>query len=455
LGPENLGIYTILYNLQGIVVLLAVFGIPSATVKFVAEFNIKDREIVEKIISTSFFLVLVITFFVSFIYFSTANFIAIRLYSEPILIVLIMVSSVTVVFTSIFSLFQSILQGLHKIEILSKLNILNSFISFPIIVYLAYSYGLLGAVVGALTYAIIRMVINFGFTYKVLKEKKVKFQFNIDKKVAKKLLNYGLPAFLSIIVVMPAFWFANTILALKSGFGQVGLFGVAQSLSSLLMFIPSAIAIPLVPIISELHVVRPTEMSNIVSKIFKLIMLLLLPFTVTLCLFSKIIVSVIYGPAFYGAWHILFFMSIAVFLIAINSVIGNVLSGTGKMWEAFGINLIWMIFFVSSSYYFINIYGLIGLGFAYVLSYLIYNVVVYSYTQRKLHVKFKNKEIAGILLLASVAFLASYFILISMEGSIFYLSSIGVILFLVAIEHRLLTKEDKKTVVNLFKGVKE
>jgi len=451
LGPENLGIFTILNNLQGTVALLATFGIPAATIKFVAEFNATDRTTLERAISTSFFLISPIAILISIIYFLSAKIIALRLYHEQILVALIMVSAITVVILSMFSPLQSILQGFHKIELFSRLNILNSFISLPIIIYFVFKYGLIGAVIGALITAVIKTAINFRFVYKVLKEKKVNFQFNIDQKIAKKMLNYGFPTLLSGIVVIPAFWFANTTLALKSGFGQVGLFGVAKTLSNFLMFIPSAIAVPLVPLISELHAIDPREMSNLVSRIFRLVGLFLLPLVLILGLYSRNIISIVYGDQFYDAWYILFFMAFTTFLIALGSIIGYVMLGIGKMWEAFAVNLFWMSVFIPSSYFLVLNYSLDGLGYAYLLSYILFTALVMIYGTKKLNIKFKNLE--PLVIFSTSSFVLSFFILSYLSGILFYISSLVFLIGLICLEYATLVKEDKELLFKSIRGL--
>lgn len=450
LGPENLGIFTILTNMQGIVALLAVFGIPAATVKFVAEFNVKDKKILDNTISTSMFLISFLAIFISVIYFSSANLIALNLYHEPVLIPLIKISSITVLISSSSLILKSILQGFQKIELLSKLNILNSIISLIMVSYLVFNYGLIGAVIGVFIYTVISTSINLRYTYLIFKEKKVNFQFNINKKVTKKILNYGFPALLSSIVVIPAFWFANTILALKSGFGQVGLFGVAQNLANLLMFIPSAIAIPLIPIISELYTKNIIEMSSIISRIFRVVGLFLLPFAISIALFSKDIINIVYGQQFCGAWYILFFMAATIFLSAFDSIIGSVMLGTGKMWEAFGVNLFWMCCFIPLSYFFITNYGLNGLGYAYLISYLFFTVLITLYATKKLKIKFEN--LSSLIAISVASFTISFLILIKLDGGLFYATSIIFLIGLIVVEYLILTKEDRDLIYSNIRG---
>lgn len=451
LGKENMGLLTILINLQAIVMIFATFGIPPATVKFLAEYNITDKNILDKLISTSFIIIFIFAIVSGSIYFLSANFISNEFYHEQVLFNLILISALTVILLSLLTFINSAMQGIQKIKLMSKLTILNSIVSIPIVLFFVFTYGLIGAAIAALISTIINLIITFSYIRQVLKDKNIQLTLYFDNKIAKKLFNIGLPTLLSGLMVAPAFLFANTTLALKSGFADVGLFGAAYTISSTLMFIPNAIAIPLIPMISELHASNIDEMSRLVSRIYRLVGLIVLPFSVVIGLFSKNIILLLYGQQFYEAWQILFLMTIGVYLMALNSVIGNVLSGTGKMWEGFGLNLIWLIFFIGGSYYLIKFFGLRGLGFAYIISYMIHTFNVYIFINKKLNIrieKFFGQHVIG-----AIIFILTYSITANIYEKYSLVLLIFLIILLIFIEYTILT-EDERLFISTKIGVK-
>lgn len=450
LGPTNLGIFSILIYLQGIVFMVAIFGIPGAIAKFTAEYEAKDKEGLEKVISTSFSLVLVLAIICASLFFVSSGFIANELYHTPILAILIMISAFTVTISAVVVSMSSLLQGFQRIKLLSKLDVVKALISLPIFLFLILRYGLVGAVLAGLAVAIISLILFSRYAHKVLQQRKVKLKPSIDRKIAKKISNYALPNFLADVVIMPALLFGVTILALKYSFGEVGLFRVANSLSNAVLFIPIAVGIPLFPMISSLQASDEKKIPIVFSKTFRIVGFITLPITVGLGLFSKIILPFIYGAAYYDAWHVLFFIATTTYIISLTRIGGEVLGGLGKMWQILGISVVWMVVFVSASYYFIGIYGLIGLGLALLLAQITYILIQLGYLSR---LNLKIERLAHLSILGLVAFGTCYIILTTLNGIMFYVSATALILTIVSVEYLLLTKEDRALIYKNIKSL--
>lgn len=450
LGPTNLGILSILSHLQGIVFMVAIFGIPAAIVKFTAEYEAKDKEGLEKVISTSLSLVLVLAIICALLFFLSSDFVANELYHTPILAILIMISAFTVIFSAVIVSMSSLLQGFQRIKLLSKLDVVQALISLPIFLFLILKYGLVGAVLASLVVAILSLILFGRYAHKALQQRKVKLKLGIDRKIGKKILNYALPSFLADVVTVPALLFGVTILALKCSFGEVGLFRVANSLSNAILFIPIAVGIPLFPMISGLQASGWEKIPKVFSKTFTMVAFITLPLTVGLGLFSKIILPIVYGAAYYNAWFMLFFMAATAYIVSLTRIGSEVLSGLGKMWQQLGMNAIWMAVFISISYYFIGIYGLIGLGFALIVGQLVYIVIQLVYLYK---IKLVVRGLAPLSALSLGAFVTCYIVLTTLNGTKFYLSAIILILAIIGIEYLLLTKEDRNLIYENIRGL--
>lgn len=449
LGPENLGIWAILSYLQSIALMFAVIGVSSACVKFISEFASTDKKMTEELISTSITLILLFATLTCIVYFLFSDYIAVGIYNNPLLATLIKISSFTVFIASLTSVFGGIIHGFQEIKLLSKVIIIKAVITLIVLLPLIYIYGLVGAIVGLLIAEFCYFVLIFKYALDITIKNNISIKLGLKKILIKKLLNYGFPSLLGGLVVTPAALYAASILALSEGFVQVGLFRVANTLSNYLMFIPLAMSVPLFPIISELHANNSKKLSKVISKSFKFVALITLPVAVGLGLFSKMIIPTIYGEAFYDAWQILYLMSATMFLLSTGTILGNVFSGTGKMWQGFGVNFLWMIVFVGASHYFVGLYGLIGLGYAYLISYISHTIVQLTYFDKKLNIKFSGLKF--LFSFASLTFLVSYMILTTLDGFIYYLISSTFMLVLIICDYFILTKNEKKL---LFQHIK-
>lgn len=450
LGPENLGIWAILSYLQGIAFMFAVVGVSSACVKFISEFASTDKKMTGEVITTSITLILLFATLTSIVYFLFSDYIAVGIYNNPLLATLIKISSFTVFIASLTSVFGGIIHGFQEIKLLSKVSIIKAVITLLVLLPLIYAFGLIGAIVGLLIAEFCYFVLIFKYALDITIKNKISIKLGLKRIVIKKSLNYGFPSLLGGLAVLPATLYVTSILALSEGFVQVGLFRVANTLSNYLMFIPLAMSLPLFPIISELHANNTNKISEVISTSFRFAALITLPVAVGLGLFSKIIIPTIYGEAFYDAWLILYFMSATMFLMTIGIILGNVFSGTGKMWQGFGVNFLWMIVFVGTSHYFVGLYGLIGLGYAYLISYIFHTVVQLTYFDKKLNIKFSGLKF--LFSFALLAFLVSYIVLTTLDGFIYYLVSLALMMVFIICVYFILTKNERKIFYDYIKN---
>jgi len=83
LGPENLGILTILRNIGMIVIPLIMCGIPIAMTKFIAEYNVNDPDKLKNTLSTGFTILLVTSLVGSILYYLSSDFVAVIYIMNP------------------------------------------------------------------------------------------------------------------------------------------------------------------------------------------------------------------------------------------------------------------------------------------------------------------------------------------------------------------------------------
>lgn len=84
-----------------------------------------------------------------------------------------------------------------------------------------------------------------------------------------------------------------------------------------------------------------------------------------------------YGNSFREGYLVLIILSFTAVLISLNTVIGQVIAGIGKMWIGFAINLLWATVFLYLAFQFMSSgAGAKGLALAMLFSYLVHTLVV-------------------------------------------------------------------------------
>lgn len=448
LGPSDLGIFSILGNLQAMVSTIATFSIPIALTRYIAAS--KSNEEAGHILSTSIVLIFFFSLFSSIIYYLSASYFS-KVYNEPILISLIAISSLIVFFNAYADIGNYLLQGLHQITLLSKINVLKTPIAIVLFIVSIYFYGLIGAVIASLLATIINLFIYMVYLPPYMKG--ISLNFNINNlKQYKTLINYSIPSFLAVIVISIVSLYANSILAINTGFESVGLFKIASTLSSVLLFIPSAICVPLFPLISELDSIDKEKLSHTFSDVTKILISILLPLTVAMGLFSKIIIELLYGSTYSDAWFPTFIMTITTFLMSIGLIQGVFLQGTAKVWGSFLLNILWAISFIILLNLFIE-KGINGIAYAYLISYVFYVLTMIIYLQIKLRIEFLNwkKLLFHMLSIFSI----SYFIIKLLNGYVFIFASILLIIITIYAVFSQLNSKEKEIFISFLNNNKE
>ena len=442
LGPENLGILSILRGIGVIVIPLIMCGIPIAITKFIAEYKIRDEQALDSIISTGFTILVITSIAGSIIYFLLSDVVAIGIYHEPILGLLIRINSIFILSTVLLNLGIAALQGFQKIRTIAILNVVNTLIGIPILYVFIIKMSLVGAVIAGAVSGIISLILILSIIKPLFRDEHIKLKLKIDNRFFKKMVPFALPITLSIFIVRPAYLFGITYLSLTQGFADVGLFKIASGIYNIILFVPGAISISLLPIISELHASSIEKRSTINSKILRLVLLFSLPLCLGVGLLSKYVILVLYGQEYIGAYFVTYIMAITAFFSAYFVVAYNIFLGTGRTWQALGFDVILACTFLLTSYYFIGLFGIIGLGLAYLVTNVILVPIELAYLIRK-----SELEIGFIwlpLLISTVFIFASFLVIRYLQGAMFFCGVAALITCSVCTLYVILSKEEKK-----------
>lgn len=449
LGPENLGILTILRDIGMIIIPLLMCGIPIAMTKFIAEYE-TNQDKLKRIVSTGFTTVLFISFIGAIIYFVASNFVAVNIYHKPILGMLIKIDAIFIVFSVLMSFGIGILQGFQHIKSMAIINIINAIIILPILYFFIISMNLIGAVVAGAIGTIIHFLTVLKFIMPILHEKRLYPRLYIDKDSMSTLLKFSLPLLLSTIILKPARLYGLSYLAVFSSYTEVGYFRVATSLFTIALFVPSALSVPLLPMVSELQL-NAKKRSDMISRIVRLQLLILLPVVFGLGLLSKHVLFVLYGPKYVNADVITYLMLYTAFLASIYSIFGTLLTGTGRTRHILLIDIVNAGMFFLASAYLIDLFGVNGLGLLWLSTSAVLLPPYVFYLTKTSDIDFSLIKVPVLL---GILFLSSGFILISaFQGIDLVVYSIILIILLLTTEIIILSEDDKRILSGALKSI--
>ena len=233
------------------------------------------------------------------------------------------------------------------------------------------------------------------------------------------------------------------MLARHAGFEQVGLFGVAFATAQIIMLIPSSLSIPAVSFMSETYASsRHEKFSNLVGTNIRLIWALTLPIAFGCAIFAPWIVRLFFGAAYREAAILASMMSFVSIVIAVGSIAGNAVAGSGRMWHALWINGFWVVTFVSSGVFLVPAWGAKGLAITFAVSYLLLAAFLSLYSAVVLRVRFE--ELKTLTILTTACVLGAILLIKSLTATSFCLVAVFAQLALIGTEWRIVLSPSER-----------
>lgn len=177
LTKGEMGIYNYLSSVLFLIIVFADFGISTATTKYVAQYNTISKEKVGKVLFNSSLIILL----VSSLLITILAFFAHRVFPDNYIYLYYALPFIFIY--PLTSLLDGIYRGLKRFKILAIVAVLNGILGIICSYLLVKNFGLIGAIVNQgvffSIYAIALLVMHKGF------------EFKIDKKILKDIMNYS------------------------------------------------------------------------------------------------------------------------------------------------------------------------------------------------------------------------------------------------------------------------
>jgi O-antigen/teichoic acid export membrane protein len=161
---------------------------------------------------------------------------------------------------------------------------------------------------------------------------------------ARELAAFAVPAFLGGLSLAPAYWIGNLLLVRAGGATLSGYFGVASSLSQLVMFVPLTLAVPLLPMMSEVAAGGDRgRFSAFVARNARMVWCINLPLTIGIGVAAPVLVKVFFGARYAAATPAFTILACSNLLVALLGVAGAAFMARRRMWAGFAVNAAWLV----------------------------------------------------------------------------------------------------------------
>lgn len=248
-------------------------------------------------------------------------------------------TAIGVVFSSGAALTGAWLQGLNQFRILANVIVASSIPSGIAIVVLTYAWGVGGAVSSISVVAVIFMLLAW------VRCRDIRPAWKRPPKGALETvprllatgtaaLAGGLPAVIAPLVFT---WMLGA-----RGVANAGFFALSQTVSQLLLFLPNALTMALLPPLSRLAEDDPDAGATAFNASLNVCGSIVLIGTAVLLGLLPWIIPLVYGREFGPGVLMISWFAIAAPVVAVNMIIAQYLLARKKFWKAAAFNAVWM-----------------------------------------------------------------------------------------------------------------
>lgn len=355
-GDVGNAIYSSGYQIYALLLTLSSVGVPNAISKLVSErVAVGNYKGANRVFKVSFITFSIIGLFGTFLLFQSANFVANVVLQIPEAELTLVALSPSLFFVSIISVIRGYFNGIEKISITAKSQILEqvfktlfTIIIVEIVVIINGTNTVLMAAGAnlATTFSIILTFLYLLVFYKRninnILENKIQIKYKKERilNILKQILYVSIPiSFTAILTSLNKNIDSITVIrALKTFLTeneakiQYGILsGKVDTIITLPMSFNVAFATALVPAISSAKAVNDTKtIKNKISFSLLITILIGLPCTIGLFIFSDEIISLLFPNASSGG-ELLAISSITVIFVVITQTLNGALQGLGKV----------------------------------------------------------------------------------------------------------------------------
>lgn len=369
LGKEGYGEFGMVRTTINMFATLGGVGLGFTANRYVARFRDTDKRYSGQIVGSSYVLAAGFGACVGLCVFAGARFLSIGVLAAPQLEGGLKVAGFLLFLGAINGAQLGILQGLEAYRRLAVGAFAQGALGLLSFSVGSYYAGLNGALAGFLLYTLGGVLLFHGLIRRELRQQQIEPSYRQLKRVLPIFWSFSVPAALMGIAVAPFKWFAETELARSSNFKELGVFYAAMTVASMFLALVGTLNSPLISLTANLQDSKPSariQYLNLYGSWY-LFLVLAIP-----CLLFPHLPALIFGEGYGGpefrAVNLLLFVYCG--LLVYYQGIMRFVALHGSLWFGLFTNLCEGIALIVVFYYFAGS-GVVGLGYAYIASYLV------------------------------------------------------------------------------------
>jgi PST family polysaccharide transporter len=368
LDPHRLGVFAIVNYVLALGAAIVDLGVPVAAMRLVAESRVTRPAALRRIVGLLAATSLALAVAGALALLGGAGALS-DFYREPALAPLFRLAA-ALLFLSLFGGFLAgVLQGLGRIDTLAAVTPVKALVALGVTLVLLPPLGLVGVILAS----IVAELVAWPLVARTLRHalpagSRAAADPVPAPRVVADALAVSVPVVLNGLVLWGAAWFTRSYLARVAGYDPVGYFHVADACARLLLLLPSAVAVPFVPAVSESTAVSRQATGAMVEGTLRLTLFAVAPAGVFLCLAAEPVLVLVYGSAYVAAAPLTSALVLAAAFQALGVIVWSTLVGAGRTWSGFAVQAGGQAAAIALTVALVPAHGLAGVGVAAVVA---------------------------------------------------------------------------------------
>ncbi|MBN1762684.1 MAG: flippase [Methanomicrobia archaeon] len=434
LGATDYGLISLGFAAMSLTAAVSLVGLQGGVTRYVAFYKGRgDKGGIKGTIEGAVKIALPLSLIFTFSLFSGSQWISINVFHEPHLTSVLRIFSIAVPFFSLSIIFVAAIAGFQDMRYVAYVDQVfqNTLKLVAIVALLVLGFGVLGAAWGWALAIIAMPFLGFYFL-----EKKVFPVLNTPIKATsleRELLSFSWPLLFATLSAVVMNWTDTFMLGYFSSAQEVGIYNAAHPTAALIYFVFMSFSGIFMPVISELHARnRSDELKITYSAVTKWILSLALPAFLLITLFSRSVITILFGDEFITGSTALAILAFGYIIQAMLGLSGRIIQALGRTKIILVCNVIGAASNVGLNLYLIPLYGINGAAVATALSIILMIGLIFTFAYRISgmqpfkfsHLKPVITSIIAVLIVYGItkyAFVVSFLVLIAMLPVFFVL----------------------------------
>ena len=362
LGPVDYGLYSILYSIPTLLIIIGDLGLSQSLLRYVSKYSENENDSLS---------IIMLVMFIKLI-FSSILFIILNVFSNEVSLLLkrdeissyIFIISVFFITGSYLNTCRNSLIGLEKTKEYSIIVILLSIINLFIILYYVTDSSSLYDILNLITINnILNFMILMAYLLFQIKSFKLHGLYNRYKILLIEILAYAFPIYLSSVVIRGQNQLLQLILARNVSNYDIGNYSISMNFTVLINVVVMSIISNILSTFSKIdYRENKEEYKKLLPMIIKYFSIVMIFIAVGISIISEELIFVIFGSEYLAAKNYMIFYMFTYLVISLGDVMVMVfLNSQGDTRVTFNITLLNFLILVPSSYYLTGIYSINGL----------------------------------------------------------------------------------------------